>query len=213
VYPYRETYVKYHAEFYEFIDASERERYYELMGEGDVAFCGSIYEGTGIANLEQAYSGMLMVYLYEPWMKNRIPPNYPLVARNEKELAEIFNIVVDASECLRLRDAWVDKLVEHTRKIAGIDEAKRIMGLIDECVRKHVESFEEKKIRLYDVMADITDARFGDIDEFFRRVGMLTRTKMSKTEVENMMSKIGARLLLRKYGYRDVGFEKAVYER
>lgn len=61
-------------------------QYLDLLAEGDIAFVGAEYEGTGLGYMEAIWSGQLPVVFSADWMLPRIPPEYPFVVRNEWDL-------------------------------------------------------------------------------------------------------------------------------
>jgi hypothetical protein len=65
-----------------------REAYNESLGDGDIAFVGTNYEGTGIAYMEAIRSGMLPLIIENTqaeveWIKWRLPAGYPFICREE----------------------------------------------------------------------------------------------------------------------------------
>lgn len=72
-----------------------RAKYLDALGQGDILWCGSEYEGTGLAYMEAIRSGMAALFLDSPWIRERIPANYPFVVDRPEKIGDVLLHMID----------------------------------------------------------------------------------------------------------------------
>ena len=177
-----------------------KDEYYASLSEATIGFAGSRYEGTGFGMIEHAYSGLLMVYLYYDWMNGRILNNYPFVAKDKRELFEIFTQLSVPKDVKKYREEWCPKLIEFYSRF-GKPAAVELCQTLKDILKEHIDKTSESEVLLWDVVKKVKKNEFTSIDEFYEEVGRLCDVPKDAKTVKALMSPIGARFLLRKNGY------------
>lgn len=91
----------------------DRRGWLKAADRGDLFYCGSDYEATGLALVEAVATGMLPIVRPMPWIESRIPKSYPLVAKTPDQLAMALAMATENFD--GLRDRWLpewDKTLE-----------------------------------------------------------------------------------------------------
>jgi hypothetical protein len=178
-----------------------RPRFLKSLGDGDIGACLSEFEGTGLAYLEMARSGMPMVFWDEKWLGGRLPDGYKYVVHGESELETMLWLMVNNyDEALEESK----KLIAHQDSMFGTKNvAEKMMGFFKKAVdevregeRKHV-----KKLLGWEIIRDATLPDVFNLDFAYDYMKAGSRKGF---DFRKMLKPSALRRLLIEYGYRDL---------
>lgn len=124
----------------------DRQRYLDTLGQGDVLVSASDYYGTGLALMEAVRSGMVGVFLDRPWIRERVPDDYPFMAGSmesmEKKLWAIARDIQWArSEGRKLEERWGELF---SADVAADNMYRVLNGVVSESA-----AADSKKVRRF----------------------------------------------------------------
>jgi hypothetical protein len=190
-----------------------RPRFIQSLAEGDIGACLSEFEGTGLAYLEMARSGMPMVFWDEPWLKGRLPESYKYVVHGESELETVLWVMVnDYNDAL----AESDRLIKHqhamfdSRSVAQrmMDFFKSTVDEVREKDRKNV-----KKLLGWEIVMDSVEKMPETFSLDFAYDYMRANSRKG-FDFRKMLKPSALRRLLIEYGYEDLcGDELPMFRR
>jgi len=115
-------------------------RYIESLHEGDVLVCACDYEGTGLAYMEAIRSGQIPVVTDTVWIRNRLPKDYPFIAKGMADLR--VKLAYVAKNFDEVKAQWGKKLIEFTEPWGTIDVARAW----DAAVKQFMEPVAKRNI-------------------------------------------------------------------
>lgn len=106
-----------------------RTNWWGNLSAGEFFYCGSDYEGTGIALIEAVASGLLPIVRPMPWIEDRIPQGYPLVGKTADQLAIVLNYAIEHYDTLveRWLPEWDRTLKQNTASVVAARCADTIL--------------------------------------------------------------------------------------
>jgi len=188
--------LKWHLENIPQVDMDvDRMKFVDQLGDGDIALCLSVIEGSGIAFFEQVVSGMSVIFLERRWHQEWVPKDYKLLAQNLKEAEAMVDwamthreeaaVVADglrkhvlrkmdaatgAVTCLRRLKELVEEFDEKTR-------GRLVEGSIADLVRKALDGADEiTEQEVYARMQKASDSGMS----FWNRADVVTRACVRK---------------------------------
>jgi hypothetical protein len=178
-----------------------RPRFLKALSEGDIGACLSEFEGTGLAYLEMARSGMPMVFWDEKWLKGRLPEGYKYVVHNESELeAVLWMMVKGYDEAL----AESRRLIAHQDSMFGTENvAEKLLGFFNRTIEE-VREKERKHIRKLLGWEIIRDASFPEEFSLDFAYDVMKANSRKGFDFRKMLKPSALRRMLIEYGYKDL---------
>ena len=122
----------------EYRDRIGRDSFLNALKDGDILWCGSDYEGTGLAYMEAIRSGMIPIFIDAPWIRERIPADYPYVVKNLDNLAKVLMHVIKNMDEARV-------VAESLREYQGEDwSAANSARCFDRVMGPYTQAWREK---------------------------------------------------------------------
>jgi len=183
-----------------------RPRFIQSFEEGDIGVCLSEFEGTGLAYLEMARSGMPMIFWDEKWLKGRLPEDYPYMVRSGGDLETMLWVMVDHyDEALK----WSRKLMDYQNEMFATENvAAKMMAFFSSTILevRRAERDHVRKLLGWEIIKDSV----GRMPETFSLDFAYDYMKAnSKTgfDFRKMLKASALRRLLFEYGYYDTCVE------
>jgi hypothetical protein len=179
-----------------------RPRFIQSLGDGDIGACLSEFEGTGLAYLEMARSGMPMIFWDEKWLKGRLPEDYPYIVRSGGDLETMLWVMVDHyEEALK----WSERLVQHQNDMFATENVAAKMMLffkqaVDEVRRE--ERDHVRKLLGWEIIKDSVGKMPETFSLDFAYDYMKANSKKG-FDFRKMLKSSALRRLLMEYGYYD----------
>jgi hypothetical protein len=184
-----------------------RPRFIQSLDEGDIGTCLSEFEGTGLAYLEMARSGMPMVFWDEEWLKGRLPENYKYVVRSESDLETMLWVIVNNYE-----EAVEEskRLIAHQNEMFATENvASKMMWFFNKAVQdvRDEERTHVKRLLGWEIIKDSA----GKMPETFSldfAYDYMRANSRKGFEFKKMLRPSALRRMLLEYGYYDTCMEE-----
>jgi hypothetical protein len=180
-----------------------RQRFIESLGEGDIGICLSEFEGTGLAYLEMARSGMPMIFWNEKWLNGRLPNDYKYLVKSEKDLeTALWLIIKNYDEALKESERLVkfqDKIFD-AKIVAG-----KMFDLFNSAVNE-VRNSEREYVRKM-LGWNIIKNSIGKMPESFTIdfvYDFMKKNSRKGFDFKKILGPMALRRLLLEYGYVDL---------
>lgn len=193
--------------------STNRARWFQRLGEGDVFLCNSISESYGLSWLEMLAAGMLGVFERQWWLDGLLPEWYPFIADSQAEQVEMASALMNDWPNGPLWTEFVPRVQEWLQaEHHSSDGARRMWAVLDEEHRKALadqERFARGSVGSLVVEAATklweNDRQSIGMDDVFHSMNVASDTEREWGKHGDIISRMYLRQCLLAGGWRDVG--------